>query len=303
MARRRLLTILATTVAAVGLTTGPVMAQDLAGLTSTVEDSVTSTTDSLSSTTEDVVDTLTGGALQQDTATGDDPESEPEASPSASEDDALIDLGTDDGTLDVELDVDLAPSDEDGSPQLEVDGGATIGGQEIDLGGATDPIEDAIDPDPAPSPSEEPTGGTDAPSTPRADGPGGFLSGGGVVAAGNDPRPVDDGSTPTGSSLEGVAAWGALDRGSFGLQRYGGGTMQLDRVAGPEVAPPLASAPQGAEALDELPDVAQERTPAVLATQGPGGGDDSPLVAALRALAAALVLATGAAWTRATKDA
>ena len=259
MARRRLQAILATTVITVGLSSGPVLAQELSGLTATVEETVTSTSGQLASTTEEVVDTLTGAAAGEATAdpqpteqaTTDQATTE-QATTAASEDDALIDVGTGDGTLDVELDVDLAPSDEDGSPQLEVDGGITVGGEQVDVGGATDPIEEVVDPDPAPSPSGDTS--SDQTVEPRRDGPGGFFAGGGVVAAGDRTRPATAGASgPTSSSGgQGFTSFGSGggDR-NFGLQRFGGGTMDLDRVADPEVAPP-ADAPREATAFDEL---------------------------------------------------
>lgn len=301
MARRRLQTILATTVLAAGLSTVPAWAgPGLGDLTDPVEETVTEAT-------EDVVDTAT------ETVTGDTTsEPTPEPTDTASEgDDSTIDVGTDDGTLDVDLDVDIAPSDEDGSPQLEIDGGATIADQDVDLGSVTDPIEDAVDPDPAPNPSPSPEsdGDTSSDTTDenttesRSGGSGGFLSGGGVVAAGDGARPFgtpqDSDGTPRGSALgQGFAAFGALDRGSFGAQRYGGGTMALDRVPDPEVAPPLYESPQIA---DPTPlEVQQAETP-VLANGMSPDGSEGPMSAMLRALAAAMVLGTGVVWTRATR--
>ena len=307
MARRRLQAILATTVITVGITAAPAMAQELPGLTDTVDDTLTQVTEEVSTATSDVVDTL----VPTEDATTEDATAEPSEEPS--EDDTLLDVGTGDGTLDVDLDVDVAPSDEDGSPQLEIDGGITVADQEVDLGDATEPIEQAIDPDPAEPTSTETSSETSTEEEAATDGtshrggPDGFLAGGGVVAAGDGARPVfTTGTTTTRSgSASGSRSYGAWDGGSFGVQRYGGGTMHMNRVPDPEVAPP-AAAPQGADEFAEFPEapeVAGESTPAVLATGMPDSGTDSPLVAALRALAGALVLATGAAWTRRTRDA
>lgn len=291
MARRRLQMILATTTITVGLAAAPAAAQDLIGeATSTVEDTVTT----VEETTTEVVDTV-----------------EETVSPSTSEtDEPLLDVeeGTGDGTLDVDLEVDVAPSDDDGSPQLEVDGGATVGGETVDVGSATDPIEDAVDPDPAPAPEQREPGNEGETSSdaeqPRArhTGPGGVLEGGGVVAAGTGTRPVEaPGDTPAARSLgSGFAAFGALDRGGFGFSRHGGGTMSLDAVPDPEVAPPaVAEAPvETPQVLD--PEFAPE-TPAVFASGMAPGTDDGPMSGLLKALAAAMVLGTGATWTRATR--
>ena len=326
MARRRLQAILATTVITVGLSAGPALGQELAGLTETLEETVASTTEEVAtateevaSTTEQVVGTVTGGLAEQATSSDEptDAASPDEATTSGSsdpaeaesEDDALIDLGTGDGTLDVELDVDLAPSDEDGSPQLEVDGGLTVGGEHVDVGGLTDPIEDAIDPDEEPAPEQG--GSSDETVDYQHEGSGGFLAGGGVVAAGDSPRPATTdttGSSTRSSGGQGFTSFSLANGGgdSFGLQRFGGGTMDLDAVADPEVAPPAAApGDAGFDEFPEAPEVAEGSegvTPTVLATQAPAS-DDSPLATILRALAGALVLATGAAWTRATRDA
>src|SRR5690606_4919964 len=137
-------------------------------------------------------------------------------------------------------------------------------------------------------------------------GPGGFLEGGGVVAAGDDARPVPTpGDDPAAQSLgSGFAAFGALDRGSFGLNRYGGDTMALDAVPDPEVAPPaVADAPvETPQVLD--PEFAPEspETPAVYASGPSGATDEGPLAGLLKALAAAMVLGTGTVWTRATRE-
>ena len=312
MARRRLQAILATTAITVGITAVPAMAQELPTLTDTVQDTLTQTTEELSSVTDEVVGTVTEAPTEEATSTETatstsdaEPTPEPSEEPS-SEDDTLLDVGTGDGTLDVDLDVDVAPSDEDGSPQLEIDGGVTVADQELDLGEITDPIEDAVDPDPEPT---EDTSSDQAATedTSRTDGPGGFLAGGGVVAAGDDARPATTSSTTSSGSggTTGSRSVGTWDGGSFGLQRYGGGTVHTNRVPDPEVAPP-AAAPEGVDEFAEFPEtpeVAEGSTPAVLATGMPDTGADSPLVAVLRALAGALVLATGAAWTRATRDA
>ena len=304
MARRRLQAILATTAITVGITAVPAMAQQMPNLTDTVDDTLTQVTEEVSTATDDLVDTV---VPTEDTtpeeATAENASPEPSEEPS--EDDTLLDVGTGDGTLDVDLDVDVAPSDEDGSPQLEIDGGLTVADQEIDLGSATDPVEQVIDPDPA-----EPTAGEEEPATSDTShhgGPDGFLTGGGVVAAGDDARPVfTTGTTTTRSgSASGSRSYGSWNGGSFGLQRFGGGTAHMDRVPDPEVAPP-AAATQGVDEFAEFPEapeVAGESTPAVLATGMPDAGSDSPLVAVLRALAGALVLATGAAWTRTARDA
>jgi len=209
------------------LRAAPAAAQDLGGLTDLVEETA-STAEGVVSSVEETATEVVGTVTETVAPSS----SEPAPSSSTSEgDDPLVDvqLGTGDGTLDVDLQVDVAPSDADGSPQLEIDGGATVADQHVDVGGATDPIEDAVDPDPAPSTAPEPPasggdGGTDGDTTPataQPDGPGGFLEGGGVVAAGDDARPVPTpGDDPAAQSLgSGFAAFGALDRGSFGLNR------------------------------------------------------------------------------------
>lgn len=260
MGRRRLQTILATTIATAGLSAAPAWA-GVGDLTDTLEDTVTTVTEE--------VETVTG-----------------------------------DGTLDVDLDVDAAPSDEDGSPQLEIDGGVTIADQQVDLGSATDPVEDAVDPDPSPAPSPSPgTDGSDTQTdtsgtstTPE----GATASDDGVVAASTDARPLD--LAPWDSPLgQAIAAHGALDRGGFGVTRYGNGTTtSVDRVPAPEVAPrdtPVAS-PQFV-----VPD-GEAETPAVLATGlAPEPGGEGPIPGLLRVLAAAMVLGTAAVWTRAIRQA
>lgn len=319
MARRRLQTILAATLLALGLSTAPAWAGPLDPIgdaVGQVTEEVASVTDQVTQTTQDVVDTvtepLTGGAS-----------SDPTSSPSASESDpSTIDVGTGDGTLDVDLDVDIAPSDEDGSPQLEIDGGVTIADQEVDLGSATDPLEEAIDPDPEPQPapsapgdgSDTATGGDGGSTTDdgttaggdsgdrdgglTGDGPGGFLPGGGVIAAGDTPRPVDDGA-PSGSSVgEGLAAYGAIGRG-YGAQRYGGGTVATGDVPDPEVAPPSYEQPRIAV---RTPQELEPESPVLASGAASGPVSDSPLAGLLRAFAAAMVLGTGAAWTRASRE-
>lgn len=288
MARRRLLTILATIVVAGGLSAAPAVAGPLDDLTGGLEDTVTTVTD-------EVVDDLGSGAAT--------------TTPPA------VEVGTGDGTLDVRLQVDVAPSDADGSPQLEIDGGITVAEQPVDVGAVTDPIEDAVDPDPdpdptpAPSPSPSPTPSatpssgqsSDAVSGPtRPSGHGGVLEGGGLVAASTGtPSPVPTGEGPFARTV----ASGSLDGSRFGVKRYGGGTMHLDRVPDPEVAPPVDAAVPAPRTAS--PSAAPDtQAPAVRATGAASGATDSgPMPGLLRAFAAAMVLGTGAAWVRASRRA
>lgn len=299
MARRRLLTILATTVVAGGLSAAPAFAGPLDDLTGGLEDTVTTVTEGVQGVTDGVVDGLTGGASSQGGA-------------STEGDPSTLDLGTGDGTLDIDLDVDVAPSDEDGSPQLEIDGGVTVADQEIDLGSATDPIEDAVDPDPAPAPSPAPTTGTAtahdtdgeaSPSSPTMTG-GRLPEGDGVVAAstGDGPQAFSPEDSPFARAVgEGFAGAGALPRTSFGVKRHGGDAMSVDQVPDPEVAPPVDTA---VDSPWTAAPPAEPETPAVLATDTAAGAtDDSPVPGLLRVIAAAMVLGTGAVWTRAFRRA
>lgn len=267
MARRRLMTILATTCVA-GMVTAPALATPLDLVTEPVEEVVTEVETVVETVTEPVDESVTEAESTTETVT--------------------------DSVTEAESTGDVVES----TTEVVTETTETV----------TDPVEDLIapdDPDPSPSPSDsgtssegerraEPT----APTT--SDGPGGLLPGGGVVAAGGDARPAgSDGGATTSS--RGTTAGGGFDLDGIGVTRFGGGTASTSRVPDPEVAPPLADDP----GVVEAPSVLEPETPAVLAGGVGASAEDGGVVTALlRALAAAMVLGTGAAWTRrATEEA
>lgn len=259
-----------------------------------VEDSVEATT------TEQVAPVVEEPVVEEPLAevTGESTTAASDDDPSDEEDDPTVDVGTGDGTLDVELDVDVAPSDEDGSPQLEVDGTVTVLDQEVDVGAVTDPVEEAVDPDPPPSPDDET--GTSSDEGPSRGSGGGVLSGDAVRRAGEDPDPADGEDAPTAATLdEGAGGAVALGRGGDDVARDGDETVATDRVVEPDVAtPPSESVPDAPASQQD-----QSETSANLATGlGPDASDD-PLAVPLRVLSALMVLGTGIVWMRTSRRA
>lgn len=329
MARRRLNTILATTTLAAGLSVAPAWGQSLGDLTDIVEETVTETTEVVEDTTGTVTDTvedtastledtLTGGGEGTEDATEDSTEDSSEGAP-----------------LDVDLKVDIAPEDEDGSPQLEVDGGVTVGDQTVDVGSITDPIEEVVDPDPSPSdpspsdpapsdPSPSPDANqpdapddhqTDTSSTSRDGGDdstpasrlGGLLEGGGVTAAGDEPRPADvpgsseDDPGRAGRTVgESFAAFAANNRGS-NVSRSGSSTTGSGSADSSEIAPPQVADPAD-PSFEQFP-ASQVEEPSVVATRAAADGPAGSTGAVLKALAALMVVGTGVAFKRTLDEA
>lgn len=319
MARRRLITILATTTLAAGLSVAPAWGQGLGDLTSSLEETVDETTgaveDLVEDTTEVVEDTL---EETTDTLTG----SSNGDGPTLDTNDLPVLDELDDVPLDVDLQLDVAPQDEDGSLQLEIDGGVNVGDQTVDVGSVTDPIEDVVDPDPAPAPDagdegnegnegnegaeddDESVTGTSSDSVVRDDvwddaRPGGVLEGGAVTAAGTEPRTADtpdSGSSPgqsrSGTALgESFAAFVAGNRGSDWSRGGAGSSLSRSEVPAPRVAGPHDPA------FEAFPD-AQVEEPDVMATPIASGEPIDPREALLRWVAAAMVLGTAIVFKR-----
>lgn len=292
MARRRLITILATTLAA-GMVSMPALAGPLDDVTGPLEDTVGDVTETVTEVTTPVGDAV--GTVTETL------EPVTEAVEPVSEAATPV---TEPVTEVVETVQDaVEPVTDAASPVTDALDPVTE---------AVDPVDEVVDtvvqPDPEPQPEPEPTPTSDGssddegttstpqdqrPATPA--GPGGFLPGGGVVAAGDDPRPLGDGVTAQGVGL---------DLGGFGVTRFGGGGAapsastggQVDEVSDPEVAPP-------AVADTTAPSVLEPETPAVMAAGGATAEDGGVTAAALRALAAAMVLGTGVLVGRRVTDA
>lgn len=293
MARRRLQAILATTVITTGLSAAPAMAlPGLEDVTDPLEEVVEPVTDPIEEAVEpveDVVEPVTetvSPVLERPAAEDDDPPPPP------------VEAGTGDGTLDVSADVDIAESDADGSPELELDATVTVLGTTVDVGDATDPVEDLVDPDPDPDPSTPPSddpSSDDDPSSqgplvqaPRVVGPGGLFAGGGLQPSGGDVREVQD---PGGANAAAPAVTPAILRPGAGQGVSGGGSGGAGTTA-PDVA--TTDDRMGADAAVE--------EPAVMAADGPGAADSTESSALLRLLAAAMVLATAGVWLHTTRQ-
>lgn len=312
MARRRLNTILATTTLAAGLSVAPAWGQSLGDLTDTVEETVTETTEVVEDTTETVTDTVEETTEEvSDTLDPSDTDS--------GGDSGDTDV-TEDAPLDVDLEVDVAPEDEDGSPQLEVDGGVTVGDQTVDVGSVTDPVEDAIDPDPDPEPSPSPDSNepddhqTDTSSDSRERDTdtstgsrlGGLVEGGGVTAAGGNMRAADvpgsgsnDGDRRGRTVGESFAAFAANNRGSSWSRGGSGSTTGSTNSS--EIAPPRVADPAD-PSFEQFP-ASQVEEPTVLATPAATGDPTSPMAGLLKSLAALMVLGTGVAFKRTLDEA
>lgn len=308
MARRRLNTILATTTLAAGLSVAPAWGQSLGDVTDAVESTVEDTTEAVETTTTTVEETVEETAeTVEDTLSGDTDDGD-----TTTED-------TDDAPLEVDLEVDVAPEDEDGSPQLEVDGGVTVGDQTLDVGSVTEPIENALDADqdnrdPGTDDGDGPDGHqTDTSSDSRdggdsswANGPGGFLEGGAVTAAGGAPRPADapgsdsNGGNQSGRTVgESFAAYAAGNRGS---DWSSGGTSSPGSTANSsEIAPPQVAGPAD-PSFEQFP-ASQVEEPTVLATPAATGDPTSPMAGMLKSIAALMVLGTGLAFKRSLDEA
>lgn len=299
MARRRLQAILATTVITTGLTVAPAMAlPGLDDVTEPLEEVVEPVTDALEPV-EDVV-----SEVVEPVESAAEPVTDVVAPvlerPAAEEDPPPppIEVGTGDGTLDVAADVDLGPSDADGSPEFEVDARITVLGTTIDLGEATDPVEDAIDPDP--EPTTPPADGDESShgpvlSPPRITGPGGLQVGGGVEPSGGEVRTVGD---TTGRDAGAPAATPAVFRPGAGTTAGAGGQGSQGSLGGSTggsatTVPDVATPGDGADSVED---------PAVMASEG-GPVDTTETSALLRILATAMVLGTAGIWFRATRQA
>lgn len=256
------------------------------------------------------------------------------------DDEDCLQVGVDIGLGDlVGLDPSVCVLDEDGD-LIDIEGGANIGGQDVPVGEATQPVEDAVnegaaavrDRDPAPEPSvpapkpaPEPE---PEPSTPPASGGGGggdTSGGGGGEATNGGGRTPDQARAPevadpaaeqasreahrahqlaTLRALRSDLASGAIgETGVQGPVRPGlGGTSSLfGEAAAPEVADGALAPGVATGDPADVPFVADAQEEAVLATSGTGdGGRQTPV--ALQLLAGALVLGSAGVWLVARRE-
>ena len=297
MARKRLITILASTVLATGLAAAPATAQSLGDLTDAVEGTVERTTD----TVDDAVESTTEAVEEATGSLG--------GATEAPSDDGDTSSGT------------SSDSAGDGSG----DGGQTNVVEDT-VEQATETVEDTVEqvtttveetvekatgqvaPKPSPSDSSE-EGGEDT-DTEDTDTSGtapirsvsddtGLARGGGVLVAESGPsRSARQPQVPSsGTTLaEAVAAFGSLGRSNGGgVGTSTGGSLVTGDVPSPEVAGPDAPS---FEAFSGSRPVERPAT----AAAGPVGTTD-PRATLLRVVAALLVLGTGVAATRAVEKA
>lgn len=224
-----------------------------------------------------------------------------------------ITLGGDDGCLEVGVDVSLAdvlkldPSvcvlDEDGS-LLDVDGGVSIGDQELDLGETTAPVTDAL---------RAPSGGGDADDD-------GSSSTGGQRTTTSRPAPSPAPAAPR----EDVVVAG--DAQAFGQDRAEQAALlaqlrdDLAAQRGSEVMFGPVAPGVGAPGMAAAPEVAGDLAPGVVPADGAAAADprepqrENALLAseplpplrevppALQLLTGAMILGAGAVWYLARRE-
>lgn len=218
---------------------------------------------------------------------------------------AALDVDTDDGCVEssvdlglIALDPKLCVSPEDG---VSLDGGATVDDTTVDIGKATQPVEDVVndviatkapkdEPDPEPAPPTRDPGSDPAPDR------GSSAPPPAVAPAGRADTFDPDAERERIASLRAIEAdLAARSLPEHGVQGpVGPGVADLGRIVVPDVAPSVA--PRG-----EVRSVEPDSQDALLAARDrsePLG--DAPL--ALKLLASSLVLAAGAVWLIAQRE-
>jgi hypothetical protein len=262
MGRKRLMTVLAGVIAAVGLHVGPAVALEL------VDATVETTEDSLKL-------------------------------------DADLDIGTESFKLSPKVEAELSSE-----PKLKVEDGAKVGDTEIDLGEATEPVQDAVNetkeqaPAPAPSPEAPADGGgsgsTDQPKGDTSTNDGASSSDGEVTTAGRSEAAM---SPERAARLDALRAIRDQDAA------LGGVSFDGNVVPGVELAPRSASSEDFAADPEVAPGV-EVAAPAVAGDQPrsaqlattPFSGVLPEIPIALQLLAGTLVAGTALAWHLARKE-
>jgi hypothetical protein len=272
MGRKRLMTILAGVIAAVGLHVGPAAALDVG----------------LPGVGDVTVESSDGLQLEAD-----------------------LDLGDDAVKLDPKVEAEVSSE-----PKLEVEGGATVGDESLDLGEATEPLQDAVNdpggsspaPTPEPSPSEDPADGSSDGSSKHDDAP--------VPAEDREASGTGDDQVTTAgrtepltperaAQIEAFRAMRDANASSFGHADYDGRVIPGVQLA-PRSAPvddTFAIDPEVAPGVEvAAPSVAdeQERSAQLAATPFSGTMPDVPV--ALQLLAGTLVAGAALAWHLARRE-
>jgi hypothetical protein len=266
MGRKRLMTVLAGVIAAVGLHVGPAVALDL------VDATVETTEDSLKL-------------------------------------DAELDAGIESFKLTPKVEAELSSE-----PKLKVEDGATIGDTEIDLGEATEPVQDAVDdtkeqapaPAPAPAPSPDaPADGGDGGSSDQPKGDTSTEDG----ASSSDGEVTTAGRSEAAMSPDRAARLDALRAIRDQDAALGGVAFDGNVLPGVELAPrssaldDLAADPEVAPGVEvAAPSVAGDQPQSAQLATTPFSGVLPEIPIALQLLAGTLVAGTALAWHLARKE-